>query len=86
MRFEGDLNMVQPGVHQGLHESRICQLAAIGVQAGDHAQRFSIGDQFRQVGVERGLATGEDDMRDALIPDPVNDSFPFLKAQLRILP
>ena len=68
VRFQGDLNVIQTGIHQGLHEGRIFQAPAVGVDPGDLAVMFGMSDQFGQVGAQGGLAAGEDDVRNADFP------------------
>ncbi len=85
MRFERNLHVVQPGIHQGLHESRVLQAPPVGVDAGDLAVVFRMGDQLGQVGAQGGLAAGKDDVRDANLPQPVENMLPLPGAQLGVL-
>jgi hypothetical protein len=62
---QGDLDMVQPGFDQVVHEGAVGQAAAVAVQADDVAQLVGVADDLQQVGVQRGLAAGQDQVRDA---------------------
>ncbi len=85
VRFEGDLDVVQTGINKLLDVCCITKPASVGVDAGDLAFALGIGDQFWQVFPQGGFATGEDNVRDAVVPQPVDDLFPLGSVQLGII-
>ncbi len=44
VRFERDLNVIEPGLGERVHIRVVAQTAAIGQQAGDQAQRLGVCD------------------------------------------
>ena len=60
------------------------QAAGIGVQPGDLPVGLGVGDQLGQVIAQGGLAAGEDDVRDAQLPQLVEDALPLLGVQLGV--
>ena len=78
VRFQCDLNMVQPGVHERLNVGRIFQFTGVGVQAGDLTIGFSVVDQFGQIFTQSWFTAGEDDVRNPQFPQTVQDGKPLL--------
>ena len=85
-RFDRDLDMVEPGIHQLLDISLVHQPAGIGVQPGDLSVRFGMPDQLGQVIAQGRFAAGEDDVRNAQLPELVEDPDPLFCGQLGEVP
>ena len=72
--FKGDLDVIQTGIDKLLDVSCVTQSAPVGVDASDLAFAFGVGDQFRQILPQGGFAAGEDDVGNAVVPQPVDES------------
>ena len=79
VRFEGDLHVIQPRFHQLCDEFAGRQPATVGVQAGDLPVALGVGDQLGQIVPQGGLAAGEDHVRDAQLPQLVQDALPLIR-------
>ncbi len=83
--FKGDLHMIQSGVQQGLQIGFIAKPASVGIDAGDLSVLFGVPHQFGQVVAQGGLAARKDDVRDADLPEMVENFKPGLGIQLRVV-
>ena len=77
--------MVQTGVHQGFQVSGIFQSSTVGIQTGNLALVFSVGDQLWQIKAHGWLAAGEYNVRNGNIPQPIKNLFPLTSFHLREL-
>ena len=73
---EGDLDVVEARVREGLHVRSVGDLAAIRVEADDMAEGIGVMDDVRKLRVKGGLAAGEYQMGDAHLVKLVNDFEP----------
>ena len=76
-----DLHVVEAGGLELADVGGVCQAAPVGIEARDLTVRFGMVDQLGQVRVQRCLASGEDDVRDADVVKAIEDTEPGLGAE-----
>ena len=77
VRFDRDLDVIQPGGDQLLNVTRVRKPAGIGIQAGDLSILLSVGHEVGQVVAQCGFPASENNVRDAQLPGFVEDLLPF---------
>ncbi len=85
VRFECDLDVIQPGLDQRIDETGIGEPSPVGVDPGDLAVGFGMGDQLGQVVSQGGLPAGENDVGNTQFPGAVDDFLPIRRGQFGII-
>ena len=75
-RLDGDLDVVQAGIHQLADIALVGEAASVRVQARDLPEGFCVRDQLGQVGAKSGLSTGEHDVGNAQLPESIENPLP----------
>jgi len=69
---EGDLNVVEAGLNQGLGVGGVGQTASVAVHAHNMPFLVGVADDLGQIGVHGGFATGQNEVGDAYVVEDVD--------------